>query len=139
MNRFVIKARLPGLNEVIEANRYSRYKGASLKKETETLIRFSIRAALRRGECWPVTLPAAVMLHFEERNRRRDLDNIFSGAKFILDAMKAEGLIKDDSQRYVRILAYSFDVGDEDEITVTIEQMEGKENGNHNRTAGHSD
>ena len=136
MNRFVIKARLPGLNEVIEANRYSRYKGASLKKETETLIRFSIRSALRRGECYPVALPSAVMLHFQERNRRRDLDNIFSGAKFILDAMKAEGIIRDDSQRYVRILAYSFEVGDADEITVTIQTLEGKENDNQREQRG---
>lgn len=133
MNHFIIPARLPGLNELISANRANRYKGAALKKETETLIRFVIRAAVRRGECWPVVLPAAVHLHFQERNRRRDLDNIFSGSKFILDAMKAEGLIKDDSQKYVRILAYSFDVGDEDEITVTIEQLEGKENGNQKR------
>ena len=133
MNRFTIPARLPGLNELISANRANRYKGASLKKETETLIRFAIRSAVRRGVCWPVTLPAAVHLHFQERNRRRDLDNIFSGAKFILDAMKAEGLIKDDSQRYVRILAYSFEVGDADEITVTIQTLEGKENGNQEK------
>lgn len=130
MNHFIIPARLPGLNEVIEANRYNRYKGASLKRETETLIRFAIRAAVNRGECWAVSLPAAVHLHFMERNRRRDLDNIFSGGKFILDAMKAEGLIKDDSQRYVRILAYSFEVGDRDEITVQITTLEGKRNGN---------
>lgn len=133
MNRFTIPARLPGLNELISANRANRYKGAAMKKEVDTLIRFSIRSALRRGECYPVTLPSAVMLHFQERNRRRDLDNIFSGAKFILDAMKAEGLIKDDSQRYVRILAYSFDVGDADEITVTITTLEGKENGNQEK------
>lgn len=133
MNRFVIKARLPGLNDVIEANRYSRYKGAALKKETDTLIRFVIRAAVNKGECWPVVLPAAVHLHFQERNMRRDLDNVFSSAKFILDAMKAEGIIRDDSQRYVRILAYSFEVGDADEITVTIQTLEGKENGNQKR------
>ena len=130
MNRFTISARLPGLNELISANRANRYKGAALKKETDTLIRFVIRAAVRRGECWPVVLPAAVNLHFQERNRRRDLDNVFSSAKFILDAMKAEGIIRDDSQRYVRILAYSFEVGDADEITVTITTLEGKENGN---------
>lgn len=130
MNRFVIKARLPGLNELISANRANRYKGAAMKKEIDTLIRFSIRSALRKGECYPVALPAAVHLHFQERNRRRDLDNIFSGAKFILDAMQREGLIKNDSQKYVRILAYSFEVGDTDEITVTIQQLEGKENGN---------
>lgn len=133
MNHFIIPARLPGLNELISANRANRYKGAALKKETDTLICFSIRAAVRSGECWPVTLPAAVHLHFQERNRRRDLDNIFSGSKFILDAMKAEGIIRDDSQRYVRILAYSFEVGDTDEITVTITTLEGKENGNQEK------
>lgn len=130
MNRFVIKARLPGLNELIAANRANRYKGAAMKKEVDTLIRFSIRSALRKGECYPVTLPAAVMIHFQERNRRRDLDNIFSGAKFILDAMQREGLIKNDSQKYVRILAYSFEVGETDEITVTIQTLEEKRNGN---------
>lgn len=133
MNHFIIPARLPGLNELISANRANRYKGAALKKETDTLIRFVIRAAVNKGECWPVVLPAAVHLHFQERNRRRDLDNVFSSAKFILDAMKAEGIIRDDSQRYVRILAYSFEVGDADEITVTIQTLEGKENGNQKR------
>lgn len=130
MNHFIIPARLPGLNELISVNRANRYKGAALKKETDTLIRFVIRAAVRKGICWPVVLPAAVHLHFQERNRRRDLDNVFSSAKFILDAMQKEGLIKNDSQRYVRVLAYSFDVGETDEITVTIEQLEEKRNGN---------
>lgn len=130
MNRFTIPVRLPGLNELIAANRTNRYKGATMKKETDALIRYSIRSALRRGECYPVTLPSAVMIHFQERNRRRDLDNVFSSAKFILDAMQQEGLIKNDSQKYVRILAYSFEVGEYDEITVTIEQLEDKRNGN---------
>lgn len=125
MNRFTIPARLPSLNEVIEANRANRYTGAKLKKENETLIRYAIRAAVRRGECYPVSSPAAVLIHFQEQTHRRDIDNIYSGAKFILDAMVAEGLIRNDSQRYVRALTYSFALGETDEITVTITTLEG--------------
>ena len=128
MNRFVIPARLPGLNEVIEANRSGWRVGAALKKDTETLIRLAIRAAKGRGECWPVSGPCAVLFEWQETNRLRDLDNIFSGKKFILDAMRAEGLIRNDSQRYVRALSDVFDTGDTDRVTVIIELLEGKDN-----------
>lgn len=124
MNRFIIPARLPGLNEVIHENRQGWYAGAALKKDTEALIRLAIRAAKGRGECWPVRGPCAVLFEWQERNRLRDLDNIFSGKKFILDAMRAEGLIKNDSQRYVRALSDVFDTGDTDQVTVIIELIE---------------
>ena len=131
MNRFVIPARLPGLNEVIEANRSGWRVGAALKKDTEALIRLAIRAAKGRGECWPVSGPCAVLFEWQETNRLRDLDNIFSGKKFILDAMRAEGLIRNDSQRYVRALSDVFDTGDTDRVTVIIELLEGKDNDKH--------
>lgn len=123
MNRFTVRARLPGLNELIEANRMNRYQGAALKRDTDALIRMSIRAALGRGECWPVTKPCAVLFEWFERNHRRDLDNIFSAKKFVLDAMKAEGLIKNDSQRYVGALADRFTLAGEDGVTVVIELL----------------
>ena len=127
VNRFVIPARLPGLNEVIEANRSGWRVGAALKKDTETLIRLAIRAAKGRGECWPVSGPCAVHLEWQERNRLRDLDNIFSGVKFVLDAMKSEGLIRNDSQRYVQGITHQFQVGETDQVTITIELLEGKQ------------
>ena len=129
MNQFTVRGRLPGLNELIEANRMNRYAGAALKKETDTLIRLCIRTARGRGECWPVRDQCAVLFYWFERNHRRDLDNIFSAKKFVLDAMTAEGLIKNDSQRYVGALADRFTLADDDGVTVVIERL--KEGANH--------
>ena len=123
MNSFTIRGRLPGINELIAANRVNRYAGAQLKKNTDTLIRLSIRAARSRGECWPVRDQCAVLFYWFERSHRRDLDNIFSAKKFILDAMTAEGIIKNDSQRYVRALCDRFTLEDEDGVTVVIERL----------------
>lgn len=123
MNSFTVHGRLPGLNELIAANRVNRYAGAQLKKETDTLIRLSIRAARGRGECWAVRDQCAVLFYWFERTHRRDLDNIFSAKKFILDAMVAEGLIKNDSQRYVGALCDRFTLEDDDGVTVVIERL----------------
>lgn len=133
MNHFIIPARLPGLNEYTEANRKGWQAGARLKKDTEAFIRFSIRNARNRGLCWPVQGAAAIVFEWQERNRLRDLDNIFFAKKFVLDSMVAEKVIKGDSQRYVRILADSFQVGETDQVIVKIILLEGKENGNQER------
>lgn len=129
MNSFTVHGRLPGLNELIAANRLYRYAGANLKKEADTMVRLAIRAARGRGECWPVHDQVAVLFYWFERTHKRDLDNIFSAKKFVLDAMVAEGLIKNDSQRYVGALCDRFTVEDEDGVTVVIERL--KEGANY--------
>lgn len=43
-----------------------------------------------------------------EPNRRRDIDNITAGMKFILDGMVKASVIKDDSQRYVKGVEHEF-------------------------------
>lgn len=47
---FTIHQRLPGLNEVIAANRTNKYAGAKLKKSTEEAICFEIIRAMRSGQ-----------------------------------------------------------------------------------------
>ena len=88
-NSFTIPARLPGLNELIGANRRGWHEGARLKADTDGLIRLAIRAAMRRGECRPAKGRVRVSFLWRERTRRRDLDNIFSAKKFVLDAIAA--------------------------------------------------
>lgn len=98
MNQYMtIPARLPGRNEVDRANRANRYAGAKLKKETQEEICWAIRAAGLQ----PVRLPCVICCTFEETNRRRDVDNVESAVKFILDALKACGIIRDDGPAFV--------------------------------------
>jgi len=51
--------------------------------------------------------PVIITLACFERDRRRDIDNVRSGAtKIIQDALKQMGVIKNDSQRWVRDVRY---------------------------------
>ena len=123
-----IMGRTPSLNEVIEANRRNPYAGAELKRRTEAWIGYYIRQSVNRGACpREIREPVALHVEFCEKNRRRELDNIYSGNKFILDAMQRVGLIAGDSQKYIRALWYSFAVGDAERITVTIYRADGTE------------
>ncbi len=98
MNQYLeIPFRLPGLNDVIDANRRNRHAGAKLKRATEQEIIWCIRAA----KLQPVQLPCIVHLTFEEENRRRDVDNVESAKKMVLDALVKAGILQGDSPRWV--------------------------------------
>lgn len=49
----------------------------------------------------PVELPCIVHMTFEEANRKRDVDNVESAKKYILDALVRSKILKDDSPKYV--------------------------------------
>lgn len=100
-NGFTVHAKLPSLNDVIGKDRTCKYAGASYKKEVEKLIAKYIFKALESGELRPVSTPCMVQFLWHEKNRRRDVDNIQSAQKFILDAMVRCGIIPDDSRKYV--------------------------------------
>lgn len=100
-NGFTIHAKLPSLNEVISKNRSCRYVGASYKKEVEKIIARYIVTALESGKLRPVSTPCMVQFIWHEKNRRRDVDNIQSAQKFVLDAMVRCGIFPDDSRKYV--------------------------------------
>lgn len=116
--RFTIPGRLPGMNEIIAANRRHRMAGATLKREAETQVSLGIQAA----HCKPLSGAVAVHLHWVEPNARRDPDNIRAGVKFILDALQSHGLIEGDGQAVVVRLSDSFAVDKTDprvEVEVT--------------------
>lgn len=71
-------------------------------------------AAIRKCHVGRVkSYPVEVRIWFYEQNRRRDIDNVYSGAKFVLDALKESGVIQDDGQRYVGRLRYGFHIDTE--------------------------
>jgi Holliday junction resolvase RusA-like endonuclease len=95
---FVIEGKLPSLNEVIRENRSNRYAGAKLKKEIETLIGW----AIKKAKLTPITNSCVIEVDWHEATKRRDVDNIHSSVKFILDALVKNGTLKNDSRRYVK-------------------------------------
>ena len=93
---------MPSLNDVINVNRSNKYQAANYKKDIEELIGWYIRQALANKELMPVKNPCEIYLEFHESTKRRDVDNIQSSQKFILDALVKNGVLKNDSRRYVK-------------------------------------
>lgn len=118
--RFTIPGRLPGLNEVIAANRTNRHLGAKLKADTQRMIGRCIMAQLPGLH---ITRPVGITYCWIERDRRRDLDNIASAKKFIQDALVEQGVLENDGWKCVRELHDWFHV-DKKEPRVTVEIKE---------------
>ena len=107
--RIVIPGTLPNLNDYIEAERISKYKAAALKRETENAIGYYINLAKRQQE-----MPGPpVTMHYTwiEPNRRRDLDNISSfGRKVIQDSLVTAGILPNDGWKHIAGFSDSFEV-----------------------------
>lgn len=89
-----INGRLPGLNDMIEADRRDRRAGNRLKQESQETIRLYILRDLKHLK---IEKPVELHYSFYEPNRRRDLDNISGYAhKVTQDALVASGVLKND-------------------------------------------
>lgn len=106
------KASMVGLNELIDAERSGTKVGNDLKRRTCANVQSACEAAM--WECrWKAPRgKSVVVLTFVERDRSRDPDNIFGGAKYILDGITmprakksyGAGAIVDDSQKYIELV-----------------------------------
>lgn len=97
--KFVIKGRLPSLNEYIEANRRSPYQGNQMKRKNETII---IRNIKQQLDVTCITKPVFLLFRWFEKNKRRDHDNVSSfGRKVIQDALVKANILLDDGWGYV--------------------------------------
>lgn len=94
----------PGANDVLRIHPqvYSR-----MKRDFGMLARVAIRRCKLKKM-------AKARIHFTwherpaDKHKQRDPDNIRFGAKFVLDALVKEGIIPDDSLRYVLGLGDDF-------------------------------
>lgn len=101
-NYFVINVQLPSLNDYQNVCRYNRFAAAKFKKGYEEAVQWAIIKAKNGGTLRRITAyPVELDIEWHEKDRRRDVDNIKSAAKFILDGMTKVGLIENDSRKYV--------------------------------------
>lgn len=111
-----IDMKLPSLNEYITECRRNRYAGNAMKREIQNVIAFYI------SDLPEFTKPVRIGFHWIEDNRRRDLDNIAFGKKFILDALVECGKLQGDSQKYVVGFTDTFEVQKWPRVVVDIEE-----------------
>lgn len=95
-----IPVRLPGLNDMIAMSkagrgRFNQY--ARSKKEIEQYLCLTIGQLRIRGfsQC-------RIGFTWIDPDKKRDIDNIAAGKKYILDALVGLGVLRDDSWKYVK-------------------------------------
>ena len=124
MNTFTVKAQLPSLNTVISKNRANRYMGAKFKKDIEEVIGWAIKQALTKGELKPIQFPCVIYIEWHEATKRRDVDNVQSSQKFVLDAMVQNGVLPDDNRRWVKQVHHQVIDDKSDFVVIKIEEIQ---------------
>lgn len=117
-NKCVFKGRLPSLNEYIKVLNSNRYQANNFKQAIENELVWTIESSKMR----PVDKPCIVYVIFHEKDRRRDIDNIYSANKYILDSLRKAGIIKNDSQKYVKDVKDSFVADRENFVEIEIKE-----------------
>ena len=106
--RFTIYGQLPSLNDYTKACRSNKYSGSAMKKKVEQdITKCLLIASYKRSLSWIGKYPVMVKITWYEPNMKRDIDNITFGTKFILDSLVKNGVLKDDSRRYVSELNHT--------------------------------
>ena len=118
--KFFIPGRLPGLNDYTAANRYNRYAGAKMKKDTEEIVITCIKNDLKGLE---IKKPIFMRYTWIEKNKRRDLDNICFARKFIQDSLVEVGVLENDGWKNIVGFEDCFKV-DKDQPGVLVEMVE---------------
>ena len=111
-----IKGKFPSLNEVNNANRYNRYAGAKLKKETEYAIMLQLSQHKDKFEY------AHIDFIWYEQNRKRDPDNLASAKKFILDCLVKNGNIPNDGWKNIAGFTDTWVIG-ENGVNIIIKEV----------------
>ena len=117
-----ISGTLPGLNEIIAANRKKSYVGAKLKRDTDKIILWAIREHLHDVK---IASPVHMAYTWYEPNRRRDKDNISAGGrKSIQDALVKSGSLQGDGWAHIEGFSDTFAVDKTNpRIVVIIEEV----------------
>lgn len=113
-----IPLKLPSINNYIDICRRNKYQASKYKKDIEKEISIFLNRLPQ------IKKPIFINFVWIEKDRRRDLDNLSFGKKFILDAMVKCGKIKDDSRRYVIGFSDTFEIGNDTKVYLYIEEVE---------------
>ena len=114
-----IPLKLPSCNDYINECRKNRYAGAKMKAEIEESIGWYLMKLPKFEK------PVKINFKWIEGNKRRDLDGICFGKKFILDALVKSGKLTDDNRNYVYAFTDTFEYAKETKVILTIEAAAG--------------
>lgn len=119
----IISGRLDNLNDYIRAIDVNRHEGSKLKKKNQNKVIAEIYEQLGRLR---IKKPVVMRYRWYEKDRRRDLDNISSfGRKVIQDALVSTQVIENDGWKEIRGFSDEFYIDQKNpRIEVEIEVIE---------------
>ena len=112
-NFFIVREKLPSLNTVL-SNHHNWAHGNRTKRELENRIVAHIIASHTE----PVTKPCVILIDFYEKTMRRDVDNIQSATKFLLDAAQTAGILPNDNRKWVQQIYHRIFEAEDDYVIV---------------------
>lgn len=118
--KFVIQGKLPSLNEYIRDCRGNKYLANKRKKDVQKRI-YGDYLATNEGTLG--NPPYSVKLHFVEPHKRRDIDNVMFGSKYIFDTLVFNNVIENDNQTYIKSIEIEVST-DKDNPRIEVEFME---------------
>lgn len=101
MIEFTIKQQLPSLNEYISQLNNNKYVGAKFKREMDMLCASYCLGVKKSIRNMSDNAPVYIEFEWHERTRKRDVDNVYSAKKYILDGMQQAGALANDDPRHV--------------------------------------
>lgn len=116
-----------GLNDYLkQVNKY-RLLGNRVKRELTEEVAW----AAKEQKLQPYSGPIQLQFLWVEANARRDPDNIVFAKKFILDGLQEAGIIKKDSQKYIKKFTDEWTIDPENAgVLVIIEEWVDDRSGN---------
>lgn len=119
--KLVVKGRLPGMNELINANRISRWSGHNQKKTQTARIEKLAAKQLEK-----VDYKIDLTFKWFCKDRRRDKDNIAGGGqKFVLDGLQEAGIIRNDGWKEIGKISHEYYIDKERErVEVILEESD---------------
>lgn len=94
--RYIFDYKYPTLNEYINKCRTHWASGAKMKEESD----YATVLLLRLQKAKPIDeYPIDIVVKWHCKDKRKDVDNIHSSIKFILDGMQKAGIIRGDGRK----------------------------------------
>lgn len=119
-----IPFKLPSLNDYIRICNRNRFEGNNFKKGVENDIIWAIKSSKTPA----IEKPVKIKYIWIEKNRKRDIDNVSSAKKYILDALQRAKILINDSPKYVTAHKdeFKYDKNNGDRVIIEIEEVEKK-------------
>lgn len=96
--RYIFDYKYPTLNEYINKCRSHWSSGAKMKEESD----YATVMLLKLQKAKPIDeYPVDLVVKWHCKDKRKDVDNIHSSIKFILDGMQKAGIIQGDGRKYI--------------------------------------